>query len=184
MMINKELDQRRAEMMYRFEKSYGKWRPTHEHTVGCPTCRAEAHEPCFDMRTVELQTQYVGKSHSTRLEAARQSVVLTTLQHYQNHAVRTANYTDNTFFDISVLALGLTGESGEVADMIKKVVGHGHDMDKRAIEEELGDVLWYIAVLAQRLNISLHDLALTNVRKLKKRYPNGFTTKDSIKRAV
>lgn len=177
-------NERKKEMMRRFEKSYGKFTPDSEHSVHCPTCRAEPYEPCFDMRTVDMQTQYVAKTHSTRIQFSRESVICNTLKQYQLGAIRTANYTDNKFFDISVLAMGLAGESGEVVDIIKKVVGHGHDLNTSQVKDELGDVLWYIAVLAHRMGIGMQELATQNIMKLRKRYPNGFTEQDSINRSA
>lgn len=78
--------------------------------------------------------------------------------------------------------LGICGESAEVADHIKKIVFHGHNMDIYAIEEELGDTLFYVSGLASILGIKLEDVAKGNVNKLLKRYPSGFNSEDSRKR--
>jgi NTP pyrophosphatase (non-canonical NTP hydrolase) len=72
-------------------------------------------------------------------------------------------------------ALGLAGESGEVADLVKKYLypskpGDGNDTRERLIDE-LGDVLWYVAVLAIALNIDLEDIAVQNIAKLAARHP-------------
>lgn len=83
---------------------------------------------------------------------------------------------------LTTLALGLCGESGEVADIIKKVVGHGHTMDMKKLIAELGDCLWYIARLADANGVSLSEVAESNIEKLRKRYPNGFNSHDSINR--
>lgn len=80
--------------------------------------------------------------------------------------------------------LGLTGEAGEVADLIKKKVHHGHDfINEDDFKKELGDVLHYLAGIATLMNISFGDVAIANIQKLKERYPDGFNTADSIKRA-
>lgn len=84
--------------------------------------------------------------------------------------------------ELMVYALGLTGEAGEVADMIKKHVGHGHKRADDKLLLELGDVLWYIAALANVLGFDLEDVAEANVEKLRKRYPNGFSTEASLAR--
>lgn len=81
-----------------------------------------------------------------------------------------------------ILALGLTGEAGEVADHLKKVLGHGHPMDVDDLEGELGDVLWYIAALASYHDIPLSRIAERNICKLEARYPDGFSTEASIAR--
>jgi NTP pyrophosphatase (non-canonical NTP hydrolase) len=79
-------------------------------------------------------------------------------------------------------ALGLAGEAGEVANTIKKSVFHRHGINTETIMEELGDVLWYISAICTKLNISLEDVMKNNVGKLKSRYPNGYSSEDSINR--
>lgn len=79
-------------------------------------------------------------------------------------------------------ALGLCGEAGEVADLLKKHWFHGHDLDKDALTKELGDVLWYLTALADEFDISLEDIVKTNVAKLRQRYPNGWDQERSINR--
>lgn len=78
--------------------------------------------------------------------------------------------------------LGLTGESGEVVDHIKKHVFHGHELDIGEVRNELGDVLHYLAGLATMSGLSLEDIACYNINKLNKRYPKGFNKSDSINR--
>ncbi|MCG1029295.1 nucleoside triphosphate pyrophosphohydrolase family protein [Virgibacillus halodenitrificans] len=81
-------------------------------------------------------------------------------------------------------ALGLTGESGEVADIIKKWVFHKHDLDRMELEKELGDVLHYLSGLATLHHFNLEDVAQANIDKLKKRYPEGFSSEASRNRTV
>lgn len=81
--------------------------------------------------------------------------------------------------DQMIWSLGLAGEAGEFADMMKKHHGHGHDLDHTKAAKELGDVLWYLSVLANSIGFSLSDIATMNVRKLRERYPNGFTVEES-----
>ena len=73
--------------------------------------------------------------------------------------------------------LGLVGETGEVADKIKKVIrddgGKLSEEKRRDIEKELGDVLWYLANLATELNLSLDEIALKNLEKLQDRQDRG-----------
>ena len=83
---------------------------------------------------------------------------------------------------IMIATLGLTGEAGEVADMIKKAFGHGHELDLDKLKKELGDCFWYIAFLCHLCDLDMADVAITNVEKLKARYPEGFSFADSIKR--
>ena len=85
--------------------------------------------------------------------------------------------------DITIAALGLAGESGEVADLVKKWLGHGHDLDREKVLEELGDILWYLAEFVSLLNGSLSDVAADCIAKLEKRYPDGFSHERSLNRA-
>lgn len=78
--------------------------------------------------------------------------------------------------------LGLSGESGEVSDIVKKAIFQGHDLDKAHITEELGDVAWYLAVAAHAIGYDLGEIFRMNVEKLKKRYPDGFDKSRSIHR--
>lgn len=103
---------------------------------------------------------------------------------YQQHAARSAGMGANLFSErLSVAALGLTGEAGEVADHIKKHLGHGHPLDLDDLRKELGDVLWYVAELSSTLGLDLGEVAQGNVDKLLARYPDGFSSERSQNRA-
>lgn len=78
--------------------------------------------------------------------------------------------------------LGLAGESGECADLVKKCLFQGHTLDRDHLIEELGDVLWYCAELATGLDVNLEAVAYQNIKKLEKRYPNGFERERSVNR--
>jgi len=98
------------------------------------------------------------------------------LDEYQRGALRTAAPFDkkNELFD---LVLGLVGESGEIAEKFKKWVrdldSDESRIDRAAIAKELGDVLWYAAVLAEYLGLSLDDIATANLAKLASRQDRG-----------
>lgn len=79
-------------------------------------------------------------------------------------------------------ALGLCGESGEVADIVKKAAFQGHDLDVAHVAEELSDVAWYLAVSAHAIGYDLDTIFEINVNKLKARYPDGFDADRSIHR--
>lgn len=79
-------------------------------------------------------------------------------------------------------ALGLCGESGEMAENLKKMLFHDHPMDERALRNELGDVLWYWVFLCETLGFSVEDVMTVNVEKRRKRFPEGFTAENSLKR--
>jgi len=89
---------------------------------------------------------------------------------YQVKARKFAVY--DSKFKIVYPALGLTGEAGEVSDKIKKWLRDGV-VDKEELAKELGDVLWYVAILADDLGYALSDVAQMNIDKLTKRKKNG-----------
>ena len=104
------------------------------------------------------------------------------LNEYQRLALCTAGHRENVQHVLTYTALGLAGESGEVADIIKKAFYHAHPLDKATVSKELGDVLWYLAVMADGLGISLEQIAAENIEKLRKRYPDGFSEDRSLNR--
>jgi len=100
---------------------------------------------------------------------------------YQAKAMRTMS--EKTLAD-PVLngALGLAGESGEVADHVKKARFQDHTLDPDYIINELGDILWYVATTAFGLGVPLSDVMKRNIQKLLDRYPHGFEAERSINR--
>lgn len=96
-----------------------------------------------------------------------------TFDEYQAKAMTTAIDHPHAQLDKTIWALGIVGEAGEVAEKWKKIVAYREgvvtDEDRIEIQKELGDVLWYIAVFAQKLGISLDDAAQMNVEKLASR---------------
>lgn len=93
---------------------------------------------------------------------------------YEEAALRTARDADGSLPPLWYLALGLTGEAGEVADLVKKFERHAKPFDRARIIDELGDVLWYLAVMARASGTTLLEVAQHNVAKLERRYPSGF----------
>ena len=70
--------------------------------------------------------------------------------------------------------LGLSGEVGELNDMIKKWIFHEKPFDEVHAKKELGDVLWYVAMMCHSFGWDLDEIMQMNVGKLKARYPKGF----------
>ena len=83
-------------------------------------------------------------------------------------------------------SLGLSGEVGEVNDIIKKYMYHGHKLDddtKEKIILELGDVCWYVALMAWAIDkTKFEDVLNKNIEKLEKRYHGEFSTEKSVNR--
>lgn len=106
-----------------------------------------------------------------------------TINEYQAAALRTAQTDKLTARELLLnSALGLCGESGEVADLLKKHRFQGHDLDFEHIAKELGDIAWYLAVGAYSIGYDLEKILQMNVDKLKARYPDGFSVDRSLHR--
>lgn len=118
------------------------------------------------------------KKHIELLKAAVSEEF--TASDYHEAALRTAS---GKCRSLANCAMGLAGEAGECADIIKKHLFHDHDLDKEHLAKELGDVAWYIAVCAEVIGYNLEDILKMNIEKLKARYPDGFDSEKSKNRA-
>jgi NTP pyrophosphatase (non-canonical NTP hydrolase) len=96
-----------------------------------------------------------------------------TFEEYQAEASQTAHY-PKRFSNLEYPTLGLTGEAGEVANIVKKIQrdfdGVLTDEIRGKLKDELGDVLWYISACADELGLTLNEIAEFNVGKLAKRH--------------
>lgn len=79
-------------------------------------------------------------------------------------------------------AAELVVTAGKTLDYLKKVVFHDHPIDREKVKKELGDVLWYVSVLAHMCGFSLSEIAEANVAKLRIRFPEGFDSARSMNR--
>ena len=101
-----------------------------------------------------------------------------TFNNFQTNASRTAFY-PRVFKNqgLYYTALGLVGEAGEIANKVKKIMrdnnGKLEEINKADIFDELGDVLWYCASLADELGVNLEDVAKLNLIKLEDRMNRG-----------
>lgn len=105
---------------------------------------------------------------------------------YQNLAMRTNDgkaiervykALEGTSIDVGGVlngCLGLSGETGEFCDMIKKVIFHEKKFDEEHAKKELGDVLWYAAMICRSFGWDMEEIMKINIEKLKARYPDGF----------
>ena len=96
---------------------------------------------------------------------------------YQKKALTTVLTTEDSFKDLLHWVLGINGESGEIAEKVKKIIrdknGEVSEDDKKELAKEIGDVLWYLAVFAEELGMSLEDIAKANLDKLQSRKKRG-----------
>lgn len=94
-------------------------------------------------------------------------------EEYQSEASQTAHY-PRRLENLEYPTLGLAGEAGEVANIVKKIQrDHGGEINdeiRQKLKDELGDVLWYISACADELGLSLTEIAEYNVAKLAKRH--------------
>ena len=105
-----------------------------------------------------------------------------TINEYQKLAMTTLNPALSERDVLINGVMGLCGESGEVIDIVKKHLAQGHELNREKIIDELGDVAWYIAEIATVLDVPLEDILTRNIEKLKRRFPDGFSTEKSINR--
>ena len=120
-----------------------------------------------------------GERHPPRKSMSKTTIRVNktmTLNEYQEEAEVTAVYPEER--NIIYPTLGLTGEAGEVADKVKKVMRDKEwafdDQTKIDIALELGDVLWYVSILARDLGMSLENIAEMNIGKLRSRQARGM----------
>ena len=102
------------------------------------------------------------------------------LKEYQEACNKTANKEFNPpETEILVWGLGIAGEAGDVAGCIKKLYAHNNNQEQ-GIKENLGDTMWYVAMICNYFNWDLQEVLQENINKLKKRYPDGkFTVEDA-----
>lgn len=79
--------------------------------------------------------------------------------------------------------LGLSGEVGEFNDLIKKAIFHEKPLDNQHAKKELGDVMWYVALMCTAFGWDLDEILQMNIDKLAKRYPEGFDVVKANNRA-
>lgn len=95
------------------------------------------------------------------------------------------NHMDDPGIDIGGIfngCLGLSGEVGEFNDMVKKWVFHEKPLDVEHAQKEIGDVLWYVAMICHSFGWDMDAIMQQNIDKLKARYPEGFDVDKSAHR--
>ncbi len=92
---------------------------------------------------------------------------------------RTLSVSEDTNKALTLTALGLAGETGEVVELVKKIVFHDKDIDVSKLVLEMGDVLWYLTAMCLVINVDMEQVVDANVAKLRSRHPKGWTTEYS-----
>lgn len=80
--------------------------------------------------------------------------------------------------------MGLTTETAELVDALKKWAFYGKPLDKVNIKEEIGDCLWYMAIVADECGFSFEEAMEANIKKLRARYGEKFTEFDALNRNI
>lgn len=104
------------------------------------------------------------------------------LKTYAKYAKTTMANTTSVFNDCIHMILGITTETGELADIFKKNLAYKKDIDYINVEEEIGDLMWYIINLCTVLGFDLEKILDKNIAKLKTRYPNKFEADKALNR--
>lgn len=104
------------------------------------------------------------------------------IKDFQQLSKRTLNNDLSRKEQMANMVIGMYGETGEVADIIKKHLYQYHSLDTGHLIEEIGDVMFYISNLCNLFNIDIEHCLEANIEKLKKRYPEGFEAERSINR--
>ena len=103
-----------------------------------------------------------------------------TINEYQSLAMTTLNPELSERDVLINSVMGLCGEAGEAIDIVKKWMAQGHELDRQRLAGELGDIAWYLAEAATALGLPLEDILRANIEKLKRRYPQGFSSSRSL----
>jgi NTP pyrophosphatase (non-canonical NTP hydrolase) len=93
---------------------------------------------------------------------------------------RDERYLDNR--ELIHACLGLSGETGELVDLVKKTVNYGKELDTAKLLNEAGDVIHYLARILDSFGFTLEDAKAANLNKLQSRFPHGYTDKAAIER--
>ena len=111
--------------------------------------------------------------------------LLETLDDYANFVRSRAKDMGDDTLNLVHMVLGIAGESGELVDAVKKSFAYNKPLDLANIHEELGDILFYVQGMLNFLGaeFTLADIVALNTKKLKKRYPTGYSDAAAIARA-
>jgi NTP pyrophosphatase (non-canonical NTP hydrolase) len=128
---------------------------------------------------------YVGNADSSKDPITSKNYVSNVLRtESMDMAVIRSRLQEEMSIRLLHVALGLVTEAGEFADMIKKFIFYGKQLDYKNAKEEGGDSFWYLGVLCDILKTTMDDVLGCNIEKLRKRYPEKFTEFNALNRDV
>lgn len=99
---------------------------------------------------------------------------------YQELAMRTAKDMGSVKMNLIHGAMGVSSDAGELVDALKKHTIYGKDLDVTNVIEEIGDVLWFCALIANTLELNIEYIMKINILKLQNRYPEKYTDEAAI----
>jgi NTP pyrophosphatase (non-canonical NTP hydrolase) len=105
------------------------------------------------------------------------------LKEYQKLCKKTAQKFKSKEKEILTWGLGVAGEAGDTAGCIKKTFSHKNNQ-KAGIRENVGDTMWYLAMICNFMKWDMDEVLRENIEKLKKRYPKGFTKKAAKRQGI
>ena len=186
------LDVIRKNLIIQNEKGFRKYKETLDDvpldTVKCECCGAE--KGAYDWNQMAMEelsdAMHYLMMENMRLKQELEGKFGMLLQEYQMMCERTMpKPTLAGLYEreqILIMALGVGGEAGELQEVVKKWVGHGHDYDRDKVVKEAGDLMFSVAALCKMLDITLDEVCTMNIHKLNNRYPKGFSKEASINR--
>ena len=126
-----------------------------------------------------------GRVPSGRVDAGRERVIgdasarPAAFDEYQRAAGRTINGQLTPEERLMDAAAGLAEEGGEVLGLVRKHLYMRHELDRDRVVRELGDALWCLTTVASCVGVTLTEVAAANVEKLRRRYPDGYSSEAS-----
>lgn len=99
---------------------------------------------------------------------------------FREEVLRTWKKSQTYGMGISNACMGLAGETGELIDLIKKQIHHGHILDREKLTKEIGDVLYYLEIICDYTGTDTTEAQGRVIAKLRARYPEGFDSQRSI----
>jgi len=110
------------------------------------------------------------------------------MKNYIDEALVTASegfHTENVSPRLLHGVIGAAGETGELLDAVKRSLFYGKPLDRVNLREEIGDTLWYLALICSELDYSFEEAMQQNIAKLRKRYPEKtFSSHRALNRDI